>query len=150
MKTIARPKEQILDKWLTDHNLVGDERLPDLLIAGTIAIHFQHDRSPQSYAYDRYYFAKSGQLYMVVIGHSEDKEDWELYNHFLESIQFSRVRSRAMNQSACKNAPNNRVHRTALTRFWPRLVAVRDSFVIQPVFVGHRVAAEPRVVGRRI
>lgn len=78
-----------LEKWLTEHNLVGDERLPDLLLAGTIAIHFRHDRSPQSYAYDRYYFAKSEQLYMVLIGHSGEKEDRELYNHFLESIQFA-------------------------------------------------------------
>ena len=75
-------------QWLTDHNLLGDERMPDVQIAGTMAIHFRHERSPQSYAFDRYYFAKSGQLYMIVIGHVDDKEDRELYNHFLESIQF--------------------------------------------------------------
>jgi hypothetical protein len=57
-------------------------------IAGTTAIHFQHERSPQSYASDRYFFARLGQLFMVVIGQVNDKEDWELYRHFLESIQF--------------------------------------------------------------
>jgi putative hemolysin len=77
-----------LETWLTEHNLLGDERQADLLIAGVPAIHLRHERSPQSYAYDRYYFAKSGQLYMIVIGHSGDKEDWELYNHFLESFRF--------------------------------------------------------------
>jgi hypothetical protein len=77
-----------LETWLLDHNLAGDERQPDVEIAGGTAIHTRHDRSPQSYAYDRYLFMKSGQLFMVVIGHTGDKEDWGLYNHFLESIQF--------------------------------------------------------------
>jgi putative hemolysin len=84
-----RPPEGVdLLQWLTDHFLLGDERMPDVQIAETAAIHFRHERSPQSYAFDRYYFAKSGQLYMIVIGHVGDKEDWEVYNHFLESIQF--------------------------------------------------------------
>ena len=54
------------------------------------AIHTRHDRSPQSFADDRYFFAKSGQLFMVVIGHAGDKEDWGTYNRFLESIQFKK------------------------------------------------------------
>jgi putative hemolysin len=84
-----RPPEGVdLVQWLTEHYLLGDERLPDVQIAGTTAIHLRHERSPQSYADDRYYFAKSGQLFMVVIGHVADREDWDLYNHFLESIQF--------------------------------------------------------------
>ncbi len=92
-----RPPEGVdLGKWLTDHNLLmtstqdskGEVRQPDLQIAGTTAIHTRLSRSPQTYAYDKYYFAKSGQLYMIVIGHTGDKEDWELYNHFLQNIQF--------------------------------------------------------------
>ena len=82
------PEGADLLQWLTDHLLLGDERMPDLQIAGTTAIHFRHERSPQSFAFDRYYFARSGQMYMVVIGHAGDKEDWELYNLFLQSIQF--------------------------------------------------------------
>jgi hypothetical protein len=77
-----------LSQWLAGHNLMGDARLSDVQIAGAPAVHLRHDRSPQSYAYDRYYFANSSQLYMIVIGHAGDKEDWELYHHFLESIQF--------------------------------------------------------------
>ena len=77
-----------LEQWLKDNNLVGEKRMADLQIAGTTAIHYRHDRSPQSYADDRYFFAHDGQLYSVVILHTGDKEDWDLYNHFLESIQF--------------------------------------------------------------
>jgi putative hemolysin len=84
------PKGTDLLQWLKDHNLMGEVRTPDVQIAGTAAIHFRHDRSPQSYAFDRYYFAHSGQLYMIIIGHTEDKEDWTLYNHFLESFQFEK------------------------------------------------------------
>jgi len=84
------PEDADLEAWLVEHSLLADERQPDVQIAGTTAIHVRHDRSPQSYAYDRYFFAKSGQLYMIVIGHAGDKEDWELYNHFLESFQLER------------------------------------------------------------
>ncbi len=77
-----------LFQWLTDHYLVGENRQADVQIAGTTAIHFRHDRSPQSYAFDTYYFAHSGQLYQVIIGHSGDSEDWELDNLFLQSFQF--------------------------------------------------------------
>jgi putative hemolysin len=84
------PEGTDLVKWLTSHNLLGDERQPDVRIAGTVAVHTRHARSPQSYAYDRYYFAQAGQLYMIVIGHTADKEDWKLYSRFLESFQFTR------------------------------------------------------------
>ncbi len=82
------PADANLEQWLTDYNLLGDARQADMQIAGVTAIHLRHDRSPQSYAYDRYYFANNGQLYMIIIGHTGDKEDWELYNHFLQSFQF--------------------------------------------------------------
>ncbi len=90
-----RPPEGVdLEKWLKGHNLLmtdgklGEVRKPDTQIAGTRAIHTRFDRSPQSYAYDKYYFARSQQLYSVVILHTADKEDWKLYNHFLAVIQF--------------------------------------------------------------
>jgi putative hemolysin len=84
-----RPPEGVdLLQWLTDHYLVGENRMPDTQIAGTLAIHYRHDRSPQSYADDRYYFAIDGQLYVVLIGHSSETEDWELNNRFLQSIRF--------------------------------------------------------------
>ena len=82
------PEGTDLAQWLTDHYLFGDERMPDAHIAGTTAIHLRHERSPQTYANDRYYFARAGQLYMVIINHAGDKEDWELYDRFLDSFVF--------------------------------------------------------------
>lgn len=78
-----------LETWVSEHNLMAEPRVEDVQIAGTTAIHTRHERSPQSYAYDRYLFAHAGQIYTIVIGHAGDKEDWTLYDHFLESFQFA-------------------------------------------------------------
>lgn len=90
-----RPPEGVdLEKWLTEHNLLmtggplGEVRKADTQIAGALAIHTRLARSPQTYAYDKYYFAHSQQLYSVVIAHTADKEDWTLYDRFLASFQF--------------------------------------------------------------
>ncbi len=82
------PEGADLVQWLTDHNLMGEERLPDEQIAGTTAIHFRHPPSPQSYAFDTYYLANRGQLFQITIGHSSENEDWNLDNRFLQSFQF--------------------------------------------------------------
>ena len=82
------PADVNLEQWLADHYLTGETRLADTQIAGVTAVHFRHDRSPQSYAHDQYFFAHAGQLYSIVILHTGDKEDWDLYNHFLESFDF--------------------------------------------------------------
>jgi hypothetical protein len=92
-----RPPEGVdLSAWLVDHSLLApagetqpaEVRQSDVPIAGTTAIHTRFERSPQSYAYDKYFFARSGQLFTVVIMHTGDQEDWEVYNHFLESFAF--------------------------------------------------------------
>ena len=80
-----------LRQWLVDHNMLMDEPQPDVTIAGTTAIHARFAGSPQSYANDRYFFAHDGQIYVVLIGHTGNHEDWELYNQFLGSIQFFAV-----------------------------------------------------------
>ena len=77
-----------LAQWLTDQMLIGDDRLPDTEIAGTLAIHTRHEASPQSYAHDTFFFQHEDQLYRIVIGHTAHKEDWEVYNRFLESFRF--------------------------------------------------------------
>jgi putative hemolysin len=82
------PENADLLQWLSDHYLLGDQRMADGQISGETAIHLRHDRSPQSPAFERYYFAHRGQLFMILIGHAGDREDWDLYNHFLESFQF--------------------------------------------------------------
>ena len=86
-----RPPEGVdLTQWLIDHSLLGvdQETLPDVTIAGATAIHLHHAASPQSYASDSYFFTRGGQLYNVVILHTADRQDWELYSRFLDSIQF--------------------------------------------------------------
>jgi len=82
------PEDADLLQWLIDHNLLGETRMPDVQIAGTTAIRFRHEGGPQSYADDRYFFARDGQLYRLLIGHTGNTEDWKLYNHFLESFRF--------------------------------------------------------------
>lgn len=88
------PEGTNLAQWLKDNNLYAegapDQRLADVQIAGVTAIHLRYESgSGQSYNNDKYYFIKGGQLYQVVILHTGYKEDWELYNHFLESIRFA-------------------------------------------------------------
>lgn len=81
------PEGANLEEWLTSHNMLGEKRMPDEQIAGTSAIHFRHERSPQLYADDRYYFIHGTQLFLVIVGHGE-VEDWDLSSQFLQSIQF--------------------------------------------------------------
>jgi len=90
------PEGADLESWLTDHSLLptapepigAETRMPNTTIAGLTAIHTRFDRSDQSFAFDRYYFAKDGQLYMLIIGHVNDREDWALYQRFLDGFQF--------------------------------------------------------------
>jgi len=86
-----RPPEDVdLRQWLMDHSLMGadQEPLSDIVIAGTTAIHLHRSASPQTYASDFYYFANGGQLFSVVITHTGDRQDWDFYSRFLESIRF--------------------------------------------------------------
>jgi len=80
-----------LRQWLIDHYLLADEPQPDTTIAGTTAIHTRFQGSPQAYASDRYFFAHEGQIYVVLIMHTGNHEDWDLYNHFLNSIHFVEI-----------------------------------------------------------
>ncbi|MBN2556913.1 MAG: DUF333 domain-containing protein [Anaerolineales bacterium] len=82
------PEGADLAQWLSDHMLLANERLADVQIAGVPAIHTRFERSQQSYAFDSYFFAQSEQLYNIVILHTGDREDWTVYNYFLDSIQF--------------------------------------------------------------
>ena len=87
------PEGTDLAQWLKDNNLYAegapDQRLADVQIAGVTAIHLRYESgSGQSYNNDKFFFIKGERLYQVVILHTGNKEDWELYNHFLESIRF--------------------------------------------------------------
>jgi putative hemolysin len=149
-----------LFQWLTDHTLVGEKRLPDLQIAGTTAIHFRHERSPQSYADDRYYFATDGQLYMVLIGHG-DVEDWELNDRFLSSLQFGEASS---NTSAPTPIPTavpfgasdyqgfwTYTHsRPAFSIMLPEDWVVEEITTGDPLMNGHLLSLYPRLQGQGV
>jgi hypothetical protein len=79
-----------LAQWITDHSLSVDKRVADVQIAGETAIHTRFERSQQAFAADRYFFVHNGQLFNILIGHQNDKEDWELYNGFLQSVRFEK------------------------------------------------------------
>ena len=90
------PADVELEQWLVEQSLVAAEDQPGMgevrregrEIGGETAVHTRFERSQQSYAYDKYFFAHAGQLYSIVILHTGDQEDWELYNQFLDSFQF--------------------------------------------------------------
>ena len=79
-----------LENWLIDHNLVDSQNYEVMKLAGTTAIHTRFETtSGQSYNFDHYYFSHEDQLYSIVILHTEGKEDWEVYNHILDSFKFN-------------------------------------------------------------
>ncbi|MDO9085036.1 MAG: DUF333 domain-containing protein [Anaerolineaceae bacterium] len=82
------PEGSDLEEWLADHNLIDAETYDVIEIAGTTAVHTRFVSGGQSYNYDHYYFAHKDQLYSIVILHTSGKEDWELYNHILDSFEF--------------------------------------------------------------
>ena len=82
------PEGSDLKEWLTGHYLLDAETYDVMEIAGENAIHTRMESGGQSYNFDHYYFAHNEQLYSIVILHTSGKEDWDLYNHFLESFAF--------------------------------------------------------------
>lgn len=81
------PEGADLVQWLTEHNLLGDVRMADTQIAGYSVVHLHHERSPQSYAGDRYYFARAGQLF-VIYTQSFDAQEVSPYSHILQTLEF--------------------------------------------------------------
>jgi putative hemolysin len=152
------PEDADLLQWLTDHYLVGEKRMPDEQIAGTTAIHYRHDRSPQAYADDRYYFARSGQLYVVLIGHGSETEDWELNNRFLQSIQFEGASSTQPSPTAIPTVIP--IHAEDYQGFWtythpvygfsimlPEDWVVDETTASDPLMNGHMLRLHPRLQG---
>jgi putative hemolysin len=82
------PEGTDLEEWMAENNLLMAERLDDRVIAGETAIHLRQVTGEQAFPSDQFFFAKNGQLYSIVIWHTGNQEDWDLYNQFLDSIQF--------------------------------------------------------------
>ncbi len=151
-----RPVEGVnLLQWLTDHNLLGDPHVADIQIAGTSAIHLRHDPSPQSYAFDRYYFANAGQLYQVTIGHSGATEDWDLNNRFLQSFRFAGIVSGNVTPTALPTAfPINAADYQGWWTYThtvygfsimlPEDWVVVETTTFDPLMNGHTLMLQPR------
>jgi hypothetical protein len=72
-------------QWFADWSMTYNEVVE---IAGLPAIHRVHTGSPQSYAHDEYYFIRGDQLFSIVIIHAGRRQDWELYDKFLQGFTF--------------------------------------------------------------
>lgn len=75
-----------LNSWVTSkfsHDDVGSV----IAVAGVPTVHLVTKRSPQTFAFDEYYFLSSNKLIQVQILHHNDKQDADLYNSFLNSIK---------------------------------------------------------------
>ena len=145
-----------LMQWLTDHYLVGEVRLPDEHIAGTTAVHFRHERSPQSPADDKYLMAHNGQLYLLTIGHSNEIEDWELNHRFLQSIQFqepaSNTSARIPISTAMPVDPVNYTHWMTYTHpIYNFSIRLPDDWTVEevttsdPLLSGHALNLHPLI-----
>jgi uncharacterized protein len=85
------PEGTDLAQWLADKALmIPEQRVDDVQIAGTTAVHTRFAGSEQAYPDDKYFFVHGGQLYKIIIGHAGKKEDWDVYNHFLNSFTFTK------------------------------------------------------------
>jgi putative hemolysin len=83
------PSDIDLQAWLAEASRLPGEVLGTRSIAGEAAVHTRFDdpRGPQAYSDDRYYFVHDGQLYELTIMHT-GKEDWSVYDRFLDSFHF--------------------------------------------------------------
>jgi putative hemolysin len=75
-------------EWITDFGIHYDEVGPAISIAGLDALHLVTQQTPQAYGSDDYYFVKDGQLFHIQILHAVGRQDWGLYNLFLQSFTF--------------------------------------------------------------
>lgn len=63
--------------------------LEDYTIADLDAIHYVQSKTPQAWGADYFFFIKDNQLYRISIIHSNDRQDWDIYNKILESFMFT-------------------------------------------------------------
>jgi len=76
-----------VEQYIIDSGMPYDEIDTEFEVAGLPTVHVVEKGSPQAYDSDSYYFIKDDQLFQIQILHC-GKEDWELYNKFLESFSF--------------------------------------------------------------
>jgi hypothetical protein len=74
-------------QWVTDFVMSYDE-IETVEIAGLPAVHLATEATPQSYAYDEYYFIRGDQLFRIMLLHTGGKQDWDFYAKFLQGFTF--------------------------------------------------------------
>jgi len=85
-----RPPEGVtVREWVESNSGQPESSFSEVTqIAGLDAYHLVLDHTRQSYASDQYYFIKEGQMFSIVILHTGNKQDWRLYEQFLQSFTF--------------------------------------------------------------
>ncbi len=85
-----RPAEDVtVREWVESHSGQPENSYSeDTQIAGLDAYHLVLDHTVQSYPSDQYYLIKDGQMFSIVILHTSYKQDWRLYQQFLQSFTF--------------------------------------------------------------
>lgn len=82
------PAETDLYEWIVESGPSYDEIDPGEEVAGISTVRLRTNATPQAYAFDEYFFVHEGQLFRVTILHCGGREDWDLYDQFLEGIAF--------------------------------------------------------------
>ena len=76
-----------VSQWIADHEIPYDQ-IDKVEIAGLPAVHLRYEAGPGWDASDAYYFIKDGQLFYILLLHTGGREEWNLYNKFLEGLTF--------------------------------------------------------------
>jgi hypothetical protein len=82
------PASTDVHQWIADSGHPYDEIGPDVEVAGLPTVHLVYEASPQAYGSDHYYFIRGDQLFHIQILHAGGRQDWDLYNKFLQSFRF--------------------------------------------------------------
>jgi hypothetical protein len=75
-------------QWIADNEVPYDEIDTQVLLGGLPAVRLRSEAGPGWYASDSYYVIKDGQLFHILILHAGGREDWELYDMFLQGVLF--------------------------------------------------------------
>jgi hypothetical protein len=77
-----------VSQWVADFGIPHDQIGQSTEIGGLPATHLIVKSTPQSYGFDEYYFIKDEQLFRILILHTGGKQDWDLYDQFLQGFAF--------------------------------------------------------------
>jgi len=82
------PTGSDVSQWVLDLHTDYDAIGPEMTIADLPTIHLVYESGPGWEASDEYFFIRDEQLFRILILHSDGRQDWDLYNQFLDSLTF--------------------------------------------------------------